>query len=134
MLQRVQTLFLLAALILMILLLSFPLIYLSEQVSIYCHEMRPLLILSVVAILALSATILLYKARMIQIRISIYNTVILFGLQAWIAYYFFFDRIYGSNFAFTAVFPVIAAILTILAIRYIGRDEAMVRSLDRLRK
>ena len=134
MLQRVQTLFLLAALALMILLLSLPLIRLNDQVSIYCHEMRPLLMLSVVAILALSATVLLYKARMIQVRISIYNTIILLGLQVWIAYYFFFDRIYGSNFSFTAVFPVIAAILTMLAIRYIGRDEAMIRSLNRLRK
>ncbi|MCL1973287.1 MAG: DUF4293 domain-containing protein [Bacteroidetes bacterium] len=134
MLQRIQTLYLLAAFALIILLLSFPLIYLPGAEKIFCHEVLPLLVLAAIALFAQLSTIFLYKARMIQIRISVYNTIILIGLQGWILYFFFFDRIPGATFSFTAVFPLIAAILTVLAIRYIGRDEAMIRSLNRLRK
>lgn len=100
----------------------------------YCYQMRPLFILAVLSMLALTATLFLYKARMIQIRISIYNTVILLGLQGWIGYYLFFDRVTGLTFSITAVCPIVAAVLTVLAIRYIGRDEAMVRSINRLRR
>ena len=133
MLQRIQTLLLLAALALLLLVLFFPLIYLSEGTQIYCYESRPLLVLSVVGTLGLAATICLYKARMVQIRICIFTAVVLIGLQGWIGYYLFFDRIPGATFSMISVFPVAAAILTLLAIRYIGRDEAIVRSYHRLR-
>ena len=134
MIQRMQTLLLLGALTLMILLLSFPLFYLSDGVTIYCLESRPLLTLSLVSTAGILATIFLYKSRMVQIRISIFNCVVLLGLQGWITYYIFFDPIPYSSFSFTAVFPICAFILTILAIRYIGRDEAIVRSYNRLRR
>jgi hypothetical protein len=118
----------------MILLLSLPLIYLPEDVAIYCSESTPLLMLTIAATAAIIATILLYKVRLLQIRISIFNSIILLGLQGWIAYYIFFDPIPSSSFSITAVFPIAAFILTLVAIRYIGRDEAMIRSLSRLRR
>ena len=55
-------------------------------------------------------------------------------------FYFFFawlckEKIGEGDFVYKLpiVFPVINIILTYLAIRAIGRDEALVRSLDRLR-
>jgi hypothetical protein len=36
-------------------------------------------------------------------------------------------------FKVTVVFPVVAAILDFLAIRALGKDEALVRSLNRIR-
>jgi hypothetical protein len=39
----------------------------------------------------------------------------------------------GAVFSLTVAFPLIAAILQVLALRYIARDEAMVKSLNRLR-
>jgi len=134
MLQRVQTLFLLAALALMLLMLFLPLIFLPGSIQIYCYEMKPLLILTLVTTLALAANIFLYKARMVQIRICIFTSVVLIGFQGWIGYYLVFDSIPGATFSFIAVFPIAAAILTLLALRYIGRDEAMVRSYHRLRR
>ena len=134
MLQRFQTLLLLLVLIFLVLLLFLPLMYLPQEIRIFCYEMRPLLTLNLVSIVAVIVTLSLFKRRMIQIRISIFNTVILLGLQGLIAYFFFIDRMAGAAFSITAVFPLCAAIITILAIRYIGRDEAMVRSLNRLRK
>lgn len=45
----------------------------------------------------------------------------------------FFNKESESAFSITAVFPIVAAILTFTAMRYIARDEAMVRSTSRLR-
>jgi hypothetical protein len=46
----------------------------------------------------------------------------------------FISRPEGSAFTISAVFPVVSAILVFTALRYIARDEAMVRSTSRLRK
>ncbi|OFY38750.1 MAG: hypothetical protein A2X18_08735 [Bacteroidetes bacterium GWF2_40_14] len=78
-------------------------------------------------------SIFLYKIRILQIRLSILNSIILLAYQAWLLYYFF-SRPEGTVFSITAVFPVIAAILSFTAMRYIARDEAMVMSANRLRK
>ena len=134
MIQRIQTLLLFGALALIIPLIAFPLIYLPDHITIYCFETTPLMMLTFVATVGIIGTIALYKARMVQIRLSIFNTVVLLGLQGWIAYHYFFIPIPGATFSITAIFPVIAAILTLLAIRYIGRDEAIVRAMNRLRK
>jgi hypothetical protein len=37
-------------------------------------------------------------------------------------------------FSLTAVFPIVASVLTFLALRYISRDEAMIRAASRLRR
>ena len=134
MIQRIQTLLLLGALAFMILLLSFPLIFLPGNITIYCLEQHPLMALSLVSTAGIVATILLYKARRVQIRISIFITVVLIGLQGWIVYDYFYAPLLDATFSFTAVFPSAAAILTFLAIRYIGRDEAIVMAMKRLRK
>jgi Ca2+/Na+ antiporter len=61
-----------------------------------------------------------------------FNTLVLLGLQGFIIYYIAIAE-QGAVFSFTVVFPAIAAILLFLALRYIARDEAMVKSLRRLR-
>jgi len=78
-------------------------------------------------------TIFLYRRRMLQIRLCVFNLLILIVFQIFIAYYYIVSS-ENISFSFTAIFPVVAAILTLLAIRYIGRDEAIVRAADRLRK
>ena len=56
----------------------------------------------------------------------------LLGYQAWIGYAFF-TREAGVAFSISAVFPIVCAILTFTAMRYIARDEAMVRSANSIR-
>ncbi|MBQ5802816.1 MAG: DUF4293 domain-containing protein, partial [Bacteroidales bacterium] len=77
-------------------------------------------------------TIFIFKHRILQIRMCIFNILVLLGYQAWIAYAFF-TREPGVAFSISAVFPVVCAILTFTALRYIARDEAMVRSANTLR-
>jgi hypothetical protein len=66
----------------------------------------------------------------LQIRLCGFTGVVLIGFQGLIAYYFF---TMDAAFSVTAIFPLVAAILTFIASRYIAHDEALVRAADRLR-
>jgi hypothetical protein len=110
----------------------FDMVYSVEE-SVKYSDIKPLLIMNIITLLLSFVSVFLYKYRMIQIRVSIFNSIILLGFQGWILW-LFFTRPEDSAFSVTALFPLIAAILLFSAIRYIARDEAMVRSTSRLRK
>ena len=74
----------------------------------------------------------LFKARMIQMRLCIISAIVLLAFQIWIGVDYF-KHMKDIVFSFTAIFPVIAAILDVLAARNIMLDEAMVQSASRLR-
>lgn len=132
MIQRIQTLFLLAATALLTS-LFFVTIARSQVEAVKLVQIIPLLVFNVVTTALSFISIFLYKKRILQLRLTILNSIILIGYQSWIVYLFII-RPDGSAFTTPAVFPIIAAILSWLAFRYIARDEAMVRAADRLRK
>lgn len=86
--------------------------------------------------------IMLFRKRMRQLRIVIFSSIFLVG---YILVYAFFAYVFYSKMAMVgtpelsfvpavaACNPVIALILNYLAIHAIRKDEALVRSLDRLR-
>ena len=78
--------------------------------------------------------IFLYKKRILQIRILVFSSVLLLGLFG-LFFYYTYAGISGAKVAFKipVVFPIVAVILDYLAIRGIGKDEALVRSLNRIR-
>ncbi len=148
MLQRVQTLYLVGSIILFILMLCFPLGYITmgsntASLSIFGfqigHEYHSTLVVSVVSFISLIcqiAIILLFNNRLLQMRLVIFNIVlqIAFYLAVIASVLMYSD---GSNSSFTigwTIFlPAITIILNILAYRAIHKDEALVRSLDHLR-
>jgi hypothetical protein len=132
MIQRIQTLFLLGASALLTS-LFFVTIAKSPVESVKLVQIIPLLVFNVITTAMAFITIFLFKKRMLQIRLTILNSIILIGYQGWIVYLFVI-RPEGSAFTTPAVFPIVAAILSWLAFRYIARDEALVRASDRLRK
>lgn len=132
MIQRIQTLFLLAASGLQLSMLFSKMAY-SANESVKYTDIITLLIMIVVTFLISFFTIFLYRHRMVQIRMCTLNSLILLGLQGFIIW-MFVVRPEGSVFTISAVFPVVSAILVFTALRYIARDEAMVRSTSRLRK
>jgi membrane associated rhomboid family serine protease len=131
MIQRVQTLFLLAASALLFT-MFFGTMVTSAQESVMYNQVTPLLIMNIVTFSMAFVSIFLYKQRVIQIRVSVFNSVILLAFQGWILW-MFFNCPQGSAFSVSALFPLVAAILSIIAMRYIARDEAIVRSTSRLR-
>ena len=99
-------------------------------------------LLIVVSFLSL-ISIMLYTKRMRQLRLTIISSILLVG---YILTYAFFAYIYceklqmfqnGADVSFRlsiiGCIPAISLILNILAIHGIRKDEALVRSLDRIR-
>ena len=78
-------------------------------------------------------SLLTFKFRMLQMRVCIITALMLLGFQIWIAVDFFNNKA-QFVYSFTAVFPLVAAILDVIAARAILMDEAMVREANRLRK
>ena len=94
----------------------------------------PLMILiGIIAVLHLLA-IFLFKKRILQIRILAFTIILLLGLFG-MFFYFTYSSFEEVKVAFkvSVALPIVAVILDWLAIRAIGKDEAMVRSLDRIR-
>jgi len=131
MIQRIQTVFLLAVATLMGSQLFSVMAY-STTEKVKYMELYPCIVFIIITTLISFITIFLYHHRVLQIRVTIFNTIILVAYQAWLLYYFF-QRPEGTVFGWTAIAPAISAVLSFLAIRYIGRDEALVRTTKRLR-
>lgn len=155
MLQRIQTVYLFVITVLMTSVLVLPLAsvqiadvpYTFDATGINSVGTQPELIYPAWALLVLTAisalislvTIFLYKKRVLQIRLCVFNAVLLVGFYAF--FVFFVYKINGLmaetgvdfSFKLALTFPVISLILDYLAIRNIGADEMLVRSLDRLR-
>ena len=155
MIQRIQTVYLLLVAGLFFALLFLPLAVIQSSDVLYLFEVTGLkrltlereLVYPAWSLLAIDAIIILlsfvcifmYKRRILQMRICIYNTLLMVGFCLLAGFYFWHfsqsSNLPGLkiNFRIWASFPVIAIILNYLAIRNIGADEAMVRSLERLR-
>ena len=78
--------------------------------------------------------IFMYKSRVLQLRLCIYNILFLIGLTGimlFVAYNV--QNIDSVSFRLPAVFPIVSAILHYLAFRGIRKDEMMVQALSRFR-
>lgn len=135
MIQRIQTLFLIAAWGLILSLFFNPLATIFTEDKVITHtEIIPLLIFMIISLVLTTVIIFSYKNRLFQIRICNLNSLILIAHQLWIVYLFFSFKKYGEIiFSITALFPIAASILTFIAMRYIARDEVMVMASSRLR-
>ena len=149
MIQRIQSVYLLAVTILMIICMCTPvgsIIADTQEISEFGNLFITLpdgtkdfapwalfVILLVVAILSFG-TIFLFKKRMLQIRLTIFSSVVLIGYyMALVAYIFMLADEASFSPSWTICLPFVALILNWLAIRGIGADEALVKAYDRLR-
>jgi len=137
MIQRIQSIYLLISFILITLMLFLPLVIIDEMV-INASNKQTLAVTILVSLIALISlvTIFLYKKRNLQVRLCIYNMLLMVAVEGLLYYYVYkitkeLDAIVQYQFA--AILPLIALILTYLALRAIRRDDAIVKSLDRIR-
>ena len=155
MIQRIQTLYLLAALALMVLMLLIPIAEIAG-VDGGIYQFRsgglsrlnggelsqiiqaiPLLILILMLILLLLINIFFFRKRKIQMRICVYTIILEFGLIG-LGYYYIvsaFNGIQVDHYAFKlpVIIPVLSIILIYLAFRGIRKDEILIRSIDKIR-
>lgn len=160
MLQRIQTLYLSVTFVLTVLLFflpmanfqvngdlySFTAVGLEKELadgssSSYVAYSFTMMILFALILLVNVIGIFLYKNRVFQMRFNVLNILLnlgiypLFFLFSWTA----FSSIEISrddvllSYSVPLIFPLFNMILTYLAVRAIGSDEALVRSLDRIR-
>jgi drug/metabolite transporter (DMT)-like permease len=153
MIQRIQTLYLLGSFILIGIMFLFPLAELIDtagQTYQFLYRGIPAIaedapaifmaypvaiLLSIIALISL-VTIFLYKKRMLQIRLTIFNMVCMLGAMGLI-YYSINSQAKELNavadYNIINAFPLVAVVFSYLALRNIGKDEAMIRSMDRIR-
>lgn len=102
------------------------------EISIKYFEKVPYLVLLTVALAGNVFSLFSFKIRIPQMRVAMVAALILLAFQVWIIV----DVVRGWNemvFSVTALFPLVAMVLDILAARNIMLDEAMVQSASRLR-
>lgn len=152
MIQRIQTLYLLLSVALIVAAMCLPIGSFIAPDGVTTHVLKPLgltladgtcqstwglwgilLLDTVVA----ACTIFLYKNRMLQVRTTVFNTLLMAGYYlACVAFVFMLKGdLEGVSFTpgWALCFPAIAIILHYLAFRGIMSDEVMVRAADRLR-
>lgn len=151
MLQRIQTLFLLLAAAAMLVASVAPLAFfvyngdkvVVEAMGIYLNDVLNdstwgLFTLGMVSSVLSLITVFLYKQRLLQIRLSVFNGLLMIGFCLYFGFILYnllpVESLLFQKVGVGLIMPVISIILTVLAIRKIGADEALIRSLNRLRK
>ena len=147
MIQRIQTLYILLAGVLTAILYQLKLADLTvngELMEFYAKGISkgeelvfnglPLVLFIAIISLLHVVVIFLFKKRIIQIRLLVFTIILLLGLFG-MFFYFTYAGFEGAKVAFKipVAFPLVALILDWLAIRAIGKDEALIRSLNRIR-
>lgn len=144
MLQRVQTLYLLAVVCLMTALCFTPMAtYLADgtEGAFVAFDFWWIGALFALAALLAFVVVWLYKNRLLQVRLLCAEMVLLVGAQIFSLWYAIgftknveaLGEITMSSIKTPTFFPAVCLILVWLAIRAILKDERLVRSLDRIR-
>ncbi|NOY95581.1 MAG: DUF4293 domain-containing protein [Chlorobi bacterium] len=147
MIQRIQTVYILISIFLMGLGLTLPLAEISANGELFLFKAAgilkegevvfsglPLQLFIGIIILIHIIAVFSHKKRIRQMRLLVFAIILMLGLFG-LFYYFAYASFENQAIAFkiATVFPFVAIILDYLAIRNIGKDEALVRSLDRIR-
>lgn len=154
MIQRIQSLLLLLSAIFAIISIWFPFVQFSSEeasISIYAFKIidstsalfspsHKLYALSAATILAPALSffvIFLYSKRLLQIRISVYSIffkIAIIGIELYMWHIICSaESTFAVSFKAANIFILAAILLDILAIRYIKKDEELVKSVDRIR-
>ncbi len=135
MIQRIQTIYLFIVTVLGILLCCFPVADAGDFTVKWGATITFSGLSLLMPVLSLT-TIFLYKKRILQMRLCSFNiilnilTLLLVALDVYLAHN---TGAADIKLYWPVVIMPINVILLYLAIRAIGKDEALVRSLDRLR-
>ena len=155
MIQRIQTLYLALATALSVFLLKGPIVRLvtdsgasfelnyrgifavdDGMVTGVIEKSLPLTILLIAVPVLFLIAIFLFKRRKLQIRVTVFATLLLIGAFLLMLFYVFYT---GSKieaemiFNIKLVFPVAGAVFGYLAFRNTLKDELLIKSYDRIR-
>lgn len=136
MIQRIQSIYLLIVTILSVVICFYPYASINGNPLTYCTSIIYGGLSTVIPLVTLT-TIFLFRKRILQLRLCSFACILMLFQAIYMVASFF---IAGKGMPegtcslfFPVIVPIINIILTYLAIRGIGKDEAMVRAADRLR-
>ena len=150
MIQRIQTLYLLAVVALGIALIWLPVVQLvtpEEAAELQVYELSALggapiqgvwglLVTTILIPLLALVDIFLYNKRILQARLNIFTVMLCLGYYGVLAIYIWLAKLaLGVDWHILpwASFPLVCFVLTLMATRRILKDEALVRAADRIR-
>lgn len=149
MIQRIQSVYLLAVTILLVVCMCLPagtFVAADYSISEFTNlcvvpasgeaDYSPWALFAILMLAALLAfgTIFLFKKRMLQIRLAVFSIILLFGYYAtFIAFVLMLKEDKSFSPSWTVCLPFVAIVLNWLAIRAIGKDEMLVKAYDHLR-
>jgi hypothetical protein len=147
MIQRIQTVYLFISALLIGLLFLLPFAEIAKDGAIYTFNFKGILLDGTVKQGGLVISVLLaiimashvfavfsFKNRPQQVKIILFTILMLLGLLGLFIFFTTFS-FSGAQISFKTgvVLPLVAIILDYLAIRGIKKDEALIRSIDRIR-
>ncbi len=154
MIQRIQTIYLLLAEVLIGVLFFVPLANISTKENLlYRFDIQGIfqegaslaatdkynwliILFWAVCFILLLTSIFMFRNRKKQIRFSVITLLCCLSLDLFVLYNIWnASQMFSGNFSLTIyyVFPVISSVLIFLAIKAIEKDELLVRSIDRIR-
>ena len=151
MIQRIQSVYLFLAVVVLGLLFFFPLANFSNNQDIIIFSIQgfsrfspleqiptwPLVVVNALSIVLTTVTIFLFKNRLLQIRLTRFALMLNLGFIA-LTYFVYGDHLAKQikmpvNYEFGSFLPVIALVFHVLAIYAINKDERLIKSIDRIR-
>lgn len=149
MIQRIQSVYLLIVAILSVIVMSNPVgSFISADNSIVeftnlslidqsgVEDYKPWALFAILIISAIISliTIFLYRKRMLQIRLTLFNIILAIGYYVTLVTFVFMLK-GESTFvpSWMVCLPFVGIVLDWLAIRAIGKDEMLVKAYERLR-
>lgn len=135
MIQRIQSVYLFVVTVLWVIMWIYPVAMLDGNILGFGANFFYSAIIAILTIVSFGS-IFLFKKRVLQMRVNsfcIALTAIAYIIYGICIYYIGRSSAIPTKIYFPVVIPPINIILTYLAIRAIGKDDALVRSLDRLR-
>jgi hypothetical protein len=150
MIQRIQTIFLLGVTIISVMLLFFPFVeYTSVEHGKFSISLMPgnnakvnaifflPVVLNFLNLIFSIFVILQFKKRVIQIKLAsllmAFNSIMLGTMLLFDFISVEAGKSFSKSYLFGSYLPILSILLSFMAIRFIKKDEELVRSADRLR-
>ena len=149
MIQRIQTVYLLVVAVLAVVIMSLPVGSLitpdsaiSEMTNLsitatdgtISYDPWALFAIQMISAVIALGSIFLFKRRVLQMRLCLFNMILLVGY--YVTLLTFVYMLAGNNHfvpSWSVCLPFVNIVLNWLALRAIGKDEALIRSLNSLR-
>lgn len=105
----------------------------GEEIIIRYYEKKPFLVLLIMTLTAQIAALASYKVFLLQSRVCVIAAFLSLGFQIWMGIdYFTYHK--EMVFSFTMIFPLVAAILDLIAGRKSMVDAITLQSIKGIRK